>query len=302
MRKAPVGFKLGKQLSITLCFFYLHHPYFKMMPEKNLIQYFLTITLILSSSSIMAQSYCLFQGDTINRIDQQGNKQGLWILFSDKDSIIVEKGHYKDGKKNGIWTALFANGKTKHQITFAKGQAIGAAKFYYETGYIKETGLWNKNHWEGSYQYYFPNGQLAYDWFYNPSGKRTGPQKYFHENGQLKFKGEWIKGQAIGTVEMFNKKGQLIAKRNYQEGKCANVETIASINSSLPEPDLKSPSIFTGTGNHTVYNLNGTIEKKGYFEKGNLKNGELFIYNDEGKLILKHIYKNGQLTKSIKPE
>ena len=59
------------------------------------------------------------QNDTINQIDEEGKKQGLWIYYG-KDRPEsgypkegkVEEGTYKDDRKDGMWARYYNDGKT----------------------------------------------------------------------------------------------------------------------------------------------------------------------------------------------
>ena len=259
----------------------------------------LTCFFIVSSVSF-AQSYKIYKNDTINVMDRNNKKQGLWIFFYTYKEKIREKGTYKDGKKDGVWTAYYPSGSTKYEITFKNGKAIGPAKFYYESGLLSEEGYWNIDHWEGKYKYYHPNGQLAYDWNYNKDGKRTGEQKYYYNNGNIKYVGNWNNGKTMGSLKMYNESGLIVAERIYENGKFArSIKTQTRDTFEMPANDQQRMAEFTGTGNHVIYNLNGKVEKKGFFVKGKLFNGEEYVYdgNNEPKDTL--FYKNGQLEKRL---
>jgi antitoxin component YwqK of YwqJK toxin-antitoxin module len=246
-----------------------------------------------------AQTFEIHEGDTINRIDANKNKQGLWYFFANNGQRVTEYGEYLDNRKHGLWTTFFPSGKKKHEITYKNGKSIGPAKFFYESGDVSEEGYWNLDHWEGHYKFYHSNGQLAYDWHYNQHGKRTGEQKYYYENGQVKYTGTWENGKTTGALKVFDNSGMLIAERVYENGKFArsidakNRDTI-----NLPVTADKMAQ-FTGTGYHTVFNMDGKTEKKGFFVKGKLFNGEHLIYKENGDLSKKLVYKNGQLVQTV---
>ncbi len=240
-----------------------------------------------------SQTFEVFENDTVNMRDKNNKKQGLWLSFTPDKKRVVEKGFYINGIKNDIWITYYPSGKVKHEITYQNGKPVGHAKFYYDSGVVSEEGFWNIDHWEGKYNYYHTNGQLAYDWNYNKKGKRTGKQKYYYENGNVKYTGVWQNGKTTGALKIYNDSGLLVSERIYENGKFArsvnqqNKDTL-----SLPS---KQVAQFTGTGNHTIYTLDGKVEKKGFFVKGKLFSGEQYVYGDNNKLKEKLIFKNGQL-------
>jgi antitoxin component YwqK of YwqJK toxin-antitoxin module len=263
---------------------------------KSIVLTFLFLLPLLAYS----QSYEIYNNDTVNVRDANNKKQGLWLVFDHYKEKIIEKGTYKDGRKDGVWTAYYPSGQVKHEITFKNGKAIGPAKFYYETGLVSEEGYWNIDHWEGKYRYYHTNGQLAYDWNYNQEGKRTGEQKYYYENGSIKYDGVWNNGKTTGSLKMYNDSGVLIAERVYENGRFArSIRPQIKDTFRMPARQERQMAAFTGTGNHVIYNLNGKVEKKGFFVKGKLFNGEEYVYDDNNELKDTLIYKNGQLEKRL---
>jgi antitoxin component YwqK of YwqJK toxin-antitoxin module len=270
----------------------------KSMKSLTLIVSSIGIMMMLCLSNLHAQSSS-FSNDTINRTDAANLKQGWWVTLDANGQQVVEKGKYKDGKKDGIWTSYFPNGKTKHVITFKNGIANGPANFFYEDGQLWESGNWMIDHWVGKYSFFYPDGQKQYEWNYNNLGKRQGPQNYFHPNGKVKYAGNWENGKTVGSLKVFDDSGKLTEERVYTDGKYEKTidKQLNAIQSSAPS----SQSIlqFTGTGNHTVYDLSGKIEKKGYFKNGLLMDGEQYLYNTDGVLITKLIFVNGNLKQTI---
>lgn len=254
------------------------------------------IILFLFVNEVCSQNFRIHEGDTINLTDGNKMKQGLWMNFDATNTVVIEKGTYLEGKKEGEWIHYFPNGNIKHKITFKKGIANGPAVFYYENGKMWEKGTWIIDHWVGDYQFFYPSGQIAYDWKYNKIGKRTGEQKYYHENGNVKYKGNWENGKTTGSLKIYNEKGDLSGERVYSNGKFEKTIVHGSkANVDANPVDRVSSTRFTGTGYHTIYNLSGKVEKKGYFEKGRLIKGEQFVYDSSGKLSSTLVFKDGDL-------
>ena len=255
-------------------------------------------------SITMAQSFDVLKGDTINLTDINNKRQGLWIKYDTNGQVIEEKGYYISDKKNGLWSTYYPNGKKKHEITYKNGKAIGPACFYYSNGLISEEGIWHIDHWKGNYKFYNKTGSLAYDWNYDDNGARTGKQKYYHDNGMLKYTGEWLAGKATGTLKVFDKEGQLITERVYNDGVFTeNIPITKNITTReiAPKQNLKTETMlsdFKGTGTHTILNLDGTIEEKGYFINGHIFNGQQYFYDANKKITKIHHYKNGKLIKT----
>ena len=257
--------------------------------------FLLVLVLILGFSiNSLSQSFLIYENDTINQINVSNQKQGTWVIFDASGQNITAKGSYLDNKKEGSWITYYPNGLIKHEITFVKGLANGPAKFYYNTGQLWEEGTWIIDHWSGSYRFYYPSGKVAYDWNYNKIGKRQGEQKYYHDNGNLKFVGSWDNGVNASPLKMFDQDGKLMAERVYQDG---NFEKQVPLVSG--QSDSSPTTRFNETGEYTIYNLSGQIEKKGYFKEGQLINGEHFIYDTSGLISTKLVFENGLLKKTM---
>lgn len=255
-------------------------------------------------ASSLAQTYELYNGDTINYTDIHNRKQGLWLKLNDAGDQLLEQGKYISNRKDGLWISYYPSGNVKHKITYQNGKAIGLAQFYYDNGILSEEGIWHVDHWQGNYKFYNENGRLAYDWNYDDTGKRTGNQKYYHENGTLKYTGMWTDGKATGTLKIYDDKGRLITERVYNDGEfMENVAITENIttNEVAPQQALAQQhehSTFKGTGNHTVYNLHGLVEKQGFFVNGKIFTGKHCFYNQEKKLIKVVHYQNGNIVQT----
>lgn len=226
----------------------------------------------------------------MNQTDASGKKQGLWQV---KNKNITETGHYINGRKEGEWTATFPSGSKKHVLTYKNGLPKGYAIFYYEDGKIMEQGNWDVNHWKGEYTFYHANGNPAYKFNFDESGKRVGRQLYFHENGNLKYSGEWVDGKPDGAIGIFNEQGEKVSERVYTEGQFSQI--IKSPKNDDQQEPAETFEVFTETGQFTLFNQNGKISRKGYFEKGKLINGQEYIYDESNKLIRVNKYSNGIL-------
>lgn len=220
----------------------------------------------------------------VNMVDSAGMKQGYWIIT--KDGRTVEEGAFLNNLKEGVWKAYHQNDSIKSEITFAAGKAKGDAKFYYEDGTLRECGNWQVNHWVGSYKYYYQSGELSYDWFYNDSGKREGKQTYFYSNGKTMYQGQWDNGKTEGALKVYNDQGILVQEKIFENGQFAQIKEPA-------ENSKSACATFTGTGSHTIYNLRGLVEEKGFFVKGTLFDGQKFQYDEQGEQTATISYKNG---------
>ena len=229
------------------------------------------------------------EGEINNLVD--GVRQGFWRLEGKNGK--VDEGYYVDGKKDGKWKSLSVNGNVRSIITYNAGKPQGEAIFYDESGKETEHGYWNVDHWEGSYIRYHVNGNKACEFTYDEKGRRNGEQKYFHENGVIMYDGTWTNGKINGVIAIYDTEGHKILERNYnEEGKF-----ISTVEMPVANTNSAEPRIFNGTGNYTLYNVNGKIERKGNFVKGKIIDGERYVYDGNGNLDYIEVYADGQVKK-----
>jgi len=76
--------------------------------------------------------------EAINRVDENGNKFGLWKHRS-RDYTTAE-GHYINGLKEGLWTEYYANSNVAFRGNYKKGKPHGAWESFYENGNIYGRG------------------------------------------------------------------------------------------------------------------------------------------------------------------
>ncbi|MDB2656826.1 hypothetical protein N9Y60_02095 [Crocinitomicaceae bacterium] len=104
-------------------------------------------------SSLLIASVALAQNDTINQIDDQGRKQGLWVYYGKdrpemgypKDGKI-EEGSYKDNRKEGIWIKYYYDGKTpKLRGTYHNNRPSGPYQKFNKEGILVEEGTFTKS-------------------------------------------------------------------------------------------------------------------------------------------------------------
>ena len=281
------------------------------------------VIFIGSSPSVFALAL-----DTINKVDKNNMKQGHWVYTNQIKKLpnylidqVIEEGDYSDDSKTGKWFFYYNNDQVKHVVTYLNNRPNGYAIFYYRNGSKKEEGIWKNNKWIGDYKYYYENGNLRNDWKYNSSGKRTGDQKYYHKNGQLQIEGKWANGNEAGIIIEYYNDGSVKSERIYINGKINNSlgknfkitekagkvtikptikKEIDSLNMPIvlnKKEEIKNNTPWNGTGTKSFLNKKGQVVRKGYFEKGYLVDGVVFMYTLDGKKYRTTHYKEGRIVK-----
>lgn len=281
----------------------------------------LTILGLVLSISLSAQTFKIYDGDTINRKDVSNFKQGPWKIFGQDQSepgyrptSLVEEGEYKDNRKQGVWIKYYPTGKKKSEITYVNNRPRGDYKVYYTNGQLEEAGTWKNNRNTGTFERFYENGQPQQKFNFDPSGKRTGKQTYFHENGKVMIEGEWNGGKEAGEVKEYYDDGTVKSIKVFNDGKIDPAKT-QTFESSKPKPPVveaapdaassekvdvtkhktnASQVKFDGQGFHILYNRDRQVSQKGEFKNYRLWNGKRYRYDDDGILQAIEIFKRGK--------
>jgi hypothetical protein len=80
-------------------------------------------------------------GMVLNQVDPSGNQHGPWELYT--DSLLVARGSYDHGNKEGLWTYYYPNGQMKAEGHFQKDIKSGMWIEWYPDGEIMWKGEWN---------------------------------------------------------------------------------------------------------------------------------------------------------------
>jgi antitoxin component YwqK of YwqJK toxin-antitoxin module len=273
---------------------------------------------IITIFAFFSYSLSFAQNDTINRIDEQNQKQGYWATYSEDSLKILEEGFYKDNVRVGVWKQYLEDGTISSEITYVDDEPNGYAKIYYPNGNIAEEGIWRSDVWIGEYKAYHQNGQLIYKWNFNEQGLRTGKQEYFHDNGAVMISGNWDKGNESGVVTRFDEKGEVILEQTYNNGIINPELTVEYVKDENPieteikqipvlesEKDTivrKDLELFNGTGDQKLYDTKHRLTQDGYFENGRLMKGKKYYYNSESEIVKVEIYNQGKLYKAEYPK
>lgn len=273
---------------------------------------FLLAFFIGIQNQTFAQTSEVYKGDTINRVDATGLKQGKWIVFNKNNAVadfpenaIVEELLYKDNKKEGLRKQYYSNGKVKSEVNFKNNRPTGYSKFYYPNGNIAEEGNWVYGGWDGKYKNYYEAGPLSEDFSFS-YGKKEGLQKQYHPNGKMKMEGTWKNGVPDGIVKEFNEEGALVSEVKYNNGevdekasKQVAEEKPKTVVYEAAEQQQDSVGAFTGNGFYKFKNKQGKISREGLFSSGQLFEGKQYFYSADGNLTKTIYYKEGKVFQTI---
>lgn len=107
------------------------------------------VLLLLISATGYSQPWKDFiisvRGDTLNRVDMKGKKQGPWVVHVDAlrgEQGYDEQGYFVDDKKDGLWLRFNLMGDKIAEENFRYGAKDGKSRYYTMNG-----GLFREESW-----------------------------------------------------------------------------------------------------------------------------------------------------------
>lgn len=272
--------------------------------------------LLIGGSAVSAQAGTTAP-DTLNRLDEQGRRQGWWRLqapIPDKPDYapgkLVEEGRYEDNRRTGTWRRYWPEGQVRSEIVYVMGRPKGKYTTYFMNGKTEEQGTWDLDRNTGAFKRWYPNGNLAQEFAFDQYGTRNGEQKYYHENGQLEVVVNIVQGQEQGMLKRYYANGDLEGTAQFNGGVAAvgsfkdyapkrTVETPASASSAKAAPakaasETTNATDFRAEGWNTLYDSQHRLAQQGEYHKGRLWKGKVYKYDRDGILRKVEVYMDGR--------
>lgn len=139
---------------------------------------------------------CGAQSDTVfNQVDERGLKQGFWkrTMNDNSKTYLYAIESYKDGKRNGLCTYFFSNGKKETESYYRNDTLNGLSKVYKDYGGLR-------------YEENFKDGRTH------------GFKKYYNSDGGLTEEQEYIEGVQTGIYRLYSKSKRVIVESFYTNG------------------------------------------------------------------------------------
>ena len=106
---------------------------------------FILVIFISFNASAQWKSYIISpRGDTLNRVDLKGKKQGPWAIHVDElrgERGYEEEGYYENDQKTGTWKKYSLEGVKIAEENYSWGKLNGRQKYFtYNGGLLREEG------------------------------------------------------------------------------------------------------------------------------------------------------------------
>jgi antitoxin component YwqK of YwqJK toxin-antitoxin module len=122
---------------------------------------------------------------------------------------------YKNGKKEGIATIYYKDGKVRIAANFIHDLQEGTTSEYYPSGNLAKEATFKNGFRDGEEKTYHENGQLK-TFYIIKKDKLNGSGKEWNSQGVLIFEANYIDGKKDGLFKKYDEKGTLISQKIYQ--------------------------------------------------------------------------------------
>jgi len=271
--------------------------------------------------------------ETINRLDANGYKQGIWKYFWENGLLSME-GVYLNGKKNGFFKYYDQEGNFKQIEKWENDilieDAVETKRLdrkveYHPNGKIKTEAYFFKGVPDGVRREYSPDGKVVNSYLFtrgmlmgegvvDDNGKKQGDWKEFYESGALRAEGKYINSKPIGkwryyfedkSIEIegsYTRKGEKDGEWlwYYSDGGLLSKETYSdglldgmSFNLSIAGDTVECGTFVAGEEEGKWYYVNDSVRTEGNYSEGK-KEGVWKTYYASGKLKSYHSYFNNE--------
>ncbi|MBE0652943.1 MAG: toxin-antitoxin system YwqK family antitoxin, partial [Bacteroidales bacterium] len=232
----------------------------------------------------------LVSRERINRIDNNGLKQGTWKLYYE-DGQLSKEMFYRDNELEGMYKEYYKDGRIAIIQKYNEGKIVeekqdlltqeelDIRREFDDNGNMIFQGSYRENVPVGIHRFYDKEGKVINSFIYDESGSkisegivsetgsREGNWKDFYTSDELRSSGVYLNNQRSGKWTFYYKNGSKEQEGNYLRG--------------LPD------------GLWTWYYENGNVLKEeGYFS--GREDGESVEYDEEGNIIAKGSFINGE--------
>lgn len=235
---------------------------------RNIILLFLVCFTV--PGTLLAQDYRVFKGDTINRTDAKGQKQGVWKRYYDNDQLFSES-MYKNNKAVGSTNMFYKSGEKQGVLVHEKDGKTSRMTGYWQNGKVKARGKYVNQEKDSTWNYYYDNDTLMAVENYR-MGAAHGVWKLYYADGKISEETNWANGKKNGSCKKYFTDGSIKMSGTYKN------------------------DTFDGPLVH--FHMNGKPYIKGNFING-LKEGEWLYLSESGVKDSSDFYVKGTLQEKL---
>lgn len=184
----------------------------------------LVALFVLMSSMVIAQPGTRPSYDNINQLNDDDEREGLWIDYHAGGTIHTLK-QYVDGELNGLSIRMTEHGqllsqehyqndvlhgpqryydnlgRLERELTYIEGVKDGIeTEYYIPEGRVKSRTTWSMGERDGTVDWYYPEGVVSASYPYR-QGKIEGKVEFYHLNGEIKILTDYVNNERHGDHE-----------------------------------------------------------------------------------------------------
>lgn len=125
--------------------------------------------LLLLEVTVVAQNSITYKGETINRLDTEGNKTGLWKIYNERNNVLITVDFDNGGKINFYKDAVLIATYDKTVLEIYKDSKTIKAKFFYKEDKSQTLVDENGKELDSASIKYYAQAAESYPMFYGGS-------------------------------------------------------------------------------------------------------------------------------------
>lgn len=165
------------------------------------------------------------EGIVIERYEEglDGSRNGTTIKYNEEGQK-MEESHYKDGILHGERTIFYPeSGEVNIEERYSNGEFDGTYQYFYENGQLEFIGEYENGIMKRDWKRFYENSQLR-EVVQFENNMENGPFIEYHENGNLKAEGSYYDGDnEHGELKLYNEAGVLERKMECDSGRCQTI-------------------------------------------------------------------------------
>ena len=149
------------------------------MKQKLIIIFLLALTVGLSQNEYDLESLMYKDGIFLNKSDEASVNGSIYQIFGDQKFVL---GLVVNGRKEGLWTFWYKNGRKREEGIFKEGKEVGVWKRWHDNGKMKSKRTIKFGKGEGLWTWWYYNGKKESKGTFK-NGKKEGKWTFWYENG-----------------------------------------------------------------------------------------------------------------------
>lgn len=159
-------------------------------------------------------------GQDVNKLDENGNKHGLWKGLYQESNRVRYEGVFEHGKEVGLFK-FFDDTKAGNIIATrefnTKDNSCYSIFYNQNKNKVSEGRLVNKKY-EGEWKYYHEDLPSIMTLEFYVNGKLNGIRKVFYKSGQLAEETTYYNGLKNGSYKSYAENGVVLEESNFSNG------------------------------------------------------------------------------------